>query len=269
MKKIKNVCLTGSILFLLNSIQVKADSQLWLGVDYQKFSYAEDVTPPNKSTESATFPAAMLKYRYYWSELSNMQFSYSNASSVKSTYDGSDLNSGAPITAENPLKFTKYELKFDLHAFDSLVFFAGAGQKIWDRFLTGGSGYREIYSWLYFPVGFRYILTDSMDFMAGVELSTLLMSGGKIKIITSETVSGGADSEIDLGSKAGYRIAFPMQWLGSSFGFEFSPYAEQTEIGKSDMVTNTTLAPNPGAGIYEPASKTIIYGVETGLIVKF
>ena len=179
-----------------------------------------------------------------------------------SQYDGT-TQSGTPVLSTDKLSFWTYELDLYIPVDEQLHLFVGYGSRKWDRLLVGGSTYREIYSWNFMPVGIWWKFWQVDLFSGGVEASFRQMLGGKIKIITSEFNSGGQNSEMDLGNKPGYKLAFPVRLQATTtFSVMVTPWYEHSEIGESNVVPNATLSPTPGTGIMEPASKTDQYGVE-------
>ncbi len=276
-KIIFNSCVRSSFsvffssVIVIYSFKVQAgDFQFDIGGSYENFAYAEELTPPAKSTETAGVLNAIVGFRYLFNYENWMELHGAGSRGVRSIYDGSDLNTNAAVTSVNPLGFTNYEFIWHIPLGSIFSFHFGYGHRIWDRFLAGNPGYREVYSWDYTPIGLDFTLHRTPSTRLWLELSGRPTKSGKIKVITSETVTNGVDSEMDLGSKTGYRLALPFQWKLSSFwGLEITPFYEHSEIGQSNVVANSTLAPTAGTGIYEPASLTNRAGTDFLLILNF
>jgi len=236
-------------------------AELLLGTRYTSFHYKEILTAPAKSTETVTYPSLLIQGRVFAMPHTYLQLSYEDAKNVKSQYDGADLNTGAPALATNPLSFNTIDGTFFLGVTDTFSIYAGYGMRKWDRFLSGTPGYREIYSWNYLSLGLQYWFNINPDFEIGLDGCVRSTSGGKIKVITSETY-GGEDSTMDLGARSGYRFSFPFIWRHDMLSFTAAPFYEFSRIGESNVVANATLAPTPGTGILEPSSETVQYGAE-------
>ena len=191
-----------------------------------------------------------------------IQAQYEKADQLSSTYLGSDLNTSASVTAQNTLGFEGMEAALYLALSQHLTLYGGYGTRKWDRFLNGNPGYSEIYSWTYQPIGAQLWLFRGNRVDLGIDVSKRQTSRGKIKVITSKTVTGGADSEMNLGSKIGYRVASPLVWRVGSWTISTTPFLEEIKFGQSEVVPNTTLAPTPGTGIKEPDSITKQFGLE-------
>ncbi len=232
-----------------------------LGTRYTTFKYEEELASPAKSTETATYPSLMAEARLFVMDNTYFQVSYEDAKNVNSHYDGAALSTGAPVQGTDPLSFRTIEGTFVI-ALGPVSGYMGYGNRKWDRFLSGGSGYREIYTWNYSSVGFQFWFSRGTPFEVAFDTCLRTTNGGKIKVITSETVSGGEDSQMSLGSRKGYRLSVPMIYHHESFAFSASPFYELSQIGESNVVTNATLAPTPGTGIQEPGSHTHQYGIE-------
>ena len=256
-----------SVFFSLSANAIYVD--LGIGTNLSVFAYKEDLIPPAKSTETAYYPTLLADLKAHWGANSFLELKYDGISGVRSQYDGSSLDDNTPVLAVNKLGFTETELNIRLGITDRFAIFTGTGKHVWNRFLAGNPGYREIYSWNYTPIGVAVKVLSNPTSEVSIELSQRLMSAGKIKVITSETIPDGVDSEMNLGSKPTNRFAVVWQNRWSQFTTQINPWFETSAIGESNVVTNTTLAPNSGEGIYEPSSKTNRYGVELLFVFTF
>jgi len=243
-------------------------SEVLFGVNVTSFDYEEELAAPLKSTEKGTFFIPYVQGKVFVPGLNrsffNLEIEYSGR--VQSLYDGSD-RFGAPIVVTNNHVFFRAETDFYWNFRPYFYIFAGYGYRYWDRYLSSGTGYKEIYTWGYYPVGLLYEVPISDQFSFGVDLTYVVMTDGKLKVIFSETVSGGDDTDLTLGNKPGYRIRFPLQFhpAQSRFSYQIMPWYEGSEIGASEFVFNATI----GGPIKEPASRTIQYGILLGLKAQF
>jgi len=240
-----------------------------LGTSYENFAYKETLTAPAKSSETASFPMWLLEAKIFAPDnLSHLRLRYQFAQNINSNYDGADLNTGAPVTGTDILSFTDYEADVNLAFTNNIFFYIGYGYRVWDRFLAGSPGYREIYHWSYMPIGLVLWL-GSPSFNYGVDVSMRPTTGGTIDVITSGTYANGQDSTMNLAPKTGYRFAIPFQWQLDPMMIGFIPWYEHSEIGQSNSTTNATLAPGANQVIVEPNSKTDRYGAELVLSYLF
>lgn len=234
-----------------------------VGTRLTNFTYAEEISAPGKSTEAANFASLLLDTKLYAADqLSHLNLRFEFANAVISRYSGSDLITGAPATANNPLAFANYEATANIALSEHLFFYLGYGYRKWNRFLSGAPGYREIYSWYYTPVGARVWFVKGVSVDYGFDFSLRPTSRGVINVITSQTYTNGQDSQMNLGNKMGYKVAFPVHWHSSGWAFDTSAWYEHSEIGQSNITSNTTLSPSAGTGIVEPNSKTDQVGLE-------
>ena len=251
--------------FLLSFFASQASAvQLDLGVGtrYTNFYYAEELPITKKSTESALYATYLAQLHLWLFSGSHIQIQHEFLKDLNSKYIGSDLNTSAPVRAQNRLSFANTEALLIIPLTQRLSIYGGMGTHRWDRFLSGNPAYLEIYTWKYQPTGVQIWLSAQNNCRIGLDVSSRKTSAGKIKVITSQTVSGGVDSEMSLGARIGYRAALPMIWRVGKWTFSTIPFFELSQIGQSEVVANATLAPNPGTGIREPASTTHRYGLE-------
>jgi hypothetical protein len=251
---------------LFHSPKALARVELGLGSDLTIFKYEEVLQAPKKSSETAAFGTMAAQARWYFTNESNLQLRGDVITNVASRYDGSDFNTGAPVQSVNTLGFATVEADLYIAITDNFLVYAGYGSRSWSRFLSGSPGYRELYTWNYTPLGVLAWIVRTASFDIGADVSARPTSGGKIKVITSETTSGGQDSQMDLGGKTGYRLAVPsrirVSFMGPNVNLNATLWYEHSEIGQSQIVPNATLAPDPGSGIMEPSSKTDQMGLD-------
>lgn len=236
------------------------------GFHIVNFDYKEELPPPFRSQEKATFVVPSFEGLWFFRNLNQSflktEFDYSGT--VTSDFEGTNKR-GVAVEHENGHLFWRLETDFYFRTPLGVYLYAGAGFRYWNRFLSGGSGYTEIYSWTYFPVGLMYEYPFSEAVTAGVDFSYRLMSSGKIEVIFSETTTNGDDTTLSLGNRPGYKLQFPVKWklplatTGHQYLLKFIPSYEYSEIGQSDAKFNST--PSINSEIYEPASRTHQYGL--------
>lgn len=242
-------------------------SELMAGLNIYDFDYKEMLEPPLKSTEKATVFAPMIGFQTPLAGgPSFFRITGEISGSTKSRFDGS-TQSGTPVTDTDYLSFFKTEGNFYFAATPNFYFYTGLGYFYWDRFLSGGAGYREIYTWYTMPVGFLLEVPVTPSIQWGLDLSYRMMSNGKIKVIFSETIINGQDTTLTLGNKAGYKIQMPVriQLASPQYSLVIAPWYESSEIGESNFEYNATM----NGFIMEPASRTYQFGVATGLTSTF
>lgn len=258
---------------LVLAVPSGAVTELIAGVNYKSFDYKEELRAPLKSTEKAEFFAPFVQVRLPIPSLAQsfVQLSGEMSGNVNSHFDGT-TQSGVPVTDTNTLSFADFDALFYWNFAPEFFLQAGFGYHYWNRFLSGGAGYREIYTWYYIPIGILYQHQVSNSFSVGVDLTYRMMFQGQIKVIFSETVTNGDDTDLTLGDRPGYRLQIPLRYAfeGTDFGVLLAPWYEFSEIGASDFKHNSTPTTNGALGfIQEPASKTIQFGLQIGMVAWF
>jgi hypothetical protein len=240
-----------------------------LGLDYSSFAYKEDLQPPGKSTENAQIwsPFFQIQAPINLPIKSYFSFEAKTSGFISTNYDGSTLNTGTPVQGRNPALFFHGEADLHFVLLDpQFQFFTGWGYHFWNRFLAGGSGYREIYSWMYIPLGLAFENQLSPELQMRLELSYQVMFNGKIQIITSETIINGEDTNLELGSRPGYKARARFDYeMSPLLSFSLQPWYEVLNIGESNYAYNATF----DGFIHEPASQTVQYGLSLGTLFKF
>lgn len=250
-----------------------AENQIIAGVNYRDFDYREDPRPPLKSTEHATFFAPYVRGKFGVPSLQESFVSLLGeiSGNVSSTFDGTDLD-GNSVKATNALSFADVEASFYWNVAPDFFVQAGLGYHYWNRFLSGNSGYREIYTWYVVPLGILYQTRISDRIRLGVDLTYRLMFQGQMELIFSETVTNGDDTTFTLGDRPGYKLQVPLEYdfEASNFGMALTPWYEFSEIGASDSKYNSTPTTNgPLGNVHEPASQTQQYGLQIGAKFRF
>lgn len=242
-----------------------ASTEVGIAESFTHFSYKEELDAPLKSTETSDFWLTELQAHVAFPSGYFLTLSYGLTPYISSSYDGT-TQSGVPVTNTNTLSFTKTEALLYMPISAKWQFYFGYGYNKWVRILESGFAYKEIYTWNYYAMGLRTLLSGNTDYNLSLDLSTRPIFGGKIQVITSEYHSGGADSEMNLGSRTGLRVSLPIQFgISSGIFMGVAPWIERSGFSESDVVTNSTLEPNPSRGIQEPSSTTEQYGVEASI----
>ncbi len=235
--------------------------KLSLGLDGSNFYYKEDLDPPGKSMERAQVLSPWLRLDMPGPQQFNSYFSLEAkvSTNVKTDYDGSTLSSGTPVQGKNPAVFSHAEAAWHFHLGESKAeLSAGLGYHYWNRFLAGGTGYREIYTLLYFPLGAAYNIQFSPQWNAQLEATYQVMFLGQLQVITSETVTGGQDTTLDLGNRPGYCLRAKLQFeFSPQISISAQPWYEVYQIGESNTALNSTF----GFTIREPPSQTVQSGL--------
>lgn len=243
--------------------------ELAFGLNVTRFDYKEELNPPLKSAEKGIFFIPFVKGKAFLPQLNSsfLNAELERSTTVESEYDGSTLT-GVPVKEKNFHVFTRAEIDFYAQLASGFYLYLGYGYRSWDRFLSGGSGYREFYQWNYMPVGVLVEFPLGPVVEAGVDVAYLPMSNGKIDIIFSETVVNGDDTELTLGNKPGWRVRVPLKIKrDEKYSLQVTPWYEFSEIGASEWEFNST--PGLNTIIQEPASKTQQYGAYLGISLHF
>lgn len=271
-----------SILLLLSVffIQSSRATELGAGLSLTSFNYEEDITPPGKSKESGLIPI-LFGYLAGGAGTANpntggfgpfgWRLEFEGILEAQTNYDGTTLTTNAAAAATDKNTFMNMRALAVLPVNNNLYIYGGVGYRYWNRYLAYGTGYREIYTWSYLPVGFRCSFNDAnSQIRVSLDGAYNYMTSGQIQVIFSQTVTSGDDTTLTLGAKPGYKVSLPIdiKLSGNNFRLSMTPYFEYSEIGKSDTKYNST--PTSGGGslgyIQEPNSKTSQYGL-AGLLV--
>lgn len=236
-----------------------------LGLNVFQFDYQEDVPAPQKSRESGNLVALRAGLSAPLPRI-GPEFSFDVfgelVPTLKTNYEGTDLNSNAPVSEQDPQTIFHTEGHLHWLPTPSLGAYIGLAYRIWNRGLVYGSGYREVYSWAVLPLGVEIRWTDGDRLGIGLDLSYRWMFLGQMRAIFSENVRNGEDSNFVLGNRGGVRAEIPFDWkLSPLLKLRVAPWYEVSEIGQSAEVYNGT--PGIQATIREPSSRTVQTGVFT------
>jgi len=234
--------------------------------------YREDVTPPLKSTESGLLPGFGLALGHQGAKSPLYAKLALDLTVANTNYDGSD-QVGNPILSTTRNVFIRGEGNLGLRLFSSaspprdLTAYTGLGYRFWERGLGDTTGYREHYSWKYFPVGLRLGYRINPQWSGAVDASARIMFGGTILVYLSDLNSGYNDPRMTLGSRPGWKVEAPLHYRF----WTFTPWYEYSAISQSNVieVTYNGQPLNPRMGVYEPSSTTNQIGLAVGARVLF
>ena len=278
-----------SVILLLLKTAAAEDSYpkaktLELNWMHYHYDYKEDITPPAKSKEIGWLDGLSLMFIYRGIDVISSapvtpfyERLLFESTSAPTTYDGSIYNSATGETS--PHKDTTYntflriegDLGYTLRLSKPCDFtpYSGLGWRSWNRDLGNGDGaYRELYNWMYLPLGLRFNYRINNVLNAALDASYRLMFSGNMQVYFSELDSHFNDPIVILGNKPGYKIEAPL----SFYFFTLTPWYEYSAIGKSnnaDWLYRYEGVNYKYAEIYEPASDTHQYGLNLGIQYKF
>lgn len=258
-----------------NSEAADTNAGIWnyirKGIDIQlfgfDFDYKEELELPKKSTESGTifgfdFGISSNRNHSLWLTL-NLSFAKADE-----TYDGSTME-GQPVKTTTTSTFFRFTtlVGYDFRIDDNFVItpFVGIDFRSWDRLILGTGGMEELYSWKNIPLGLKLDFQMFENFRIGISDQYNIMFDGNIDVLYSKYYLNASDVSLKLGNVTGNEISIPMSYdIFEKFKLICTPYYERYEFHKSNIKPNSF-----GQKIYEPSSKTINWGIKTGIIVLF
>jgi hypothetical protein len=238
-------------------------AQIWAGLNATQFSYKELGNGVHESIENGLLPFFLLGYRTWTVPGHVLQIKSEFLYDGSTDFSGTDATTAENISATDFHRFYDIEVRYDVDMKMGFWVFAGLGRRMWDRTLSYGAGYREVYQWNYLSVGVRgNIIEDLAHWRLGWEVALKPTFGGQLEVYFSETLTDGQDSGFSLGARTGQRGALSAEKLEAYFlglrpRIEF--WLEQTEIGASNWVFNGTPAINNQ--VQEPSSRTLQLGL--------
>lgn len=261
-----------SSLFLIWPAQA---AEYGLGLNYFNFDYSEELAANQKSHESGNLLGFAGGIRWPLPTMGSgtvLEIEGEGVFEGSTNYEGTTFSGTGNAFATDKQTIYRFETRLSRSLSESIGVHAGLGYRYWNRYLTFGTGYKEIYSWYTLPVGLSYQVVWSSALSVCFDFTYSFMFNGKIKVIFSETVINGDDSEMSLGSRPGYRLKAPISYrFDQKFRIEVSPWYERSEIGESNSAVNNT--PQSGGGtvgsIREPSSHTDQYGVAAMLWITY
>ncbi|MBX3033701.1 MAG: hypothetical protein KF865_07210 [Bdellovibrionaceae bacterium] len=253
------------MIFLVScSAQARQGAVVTAGLSLAQFDYVEEISNGGASEEKGLMPFLELGYRAPLGESWELDLRFLGALQAKTDYSGTELNSGQKITAQNEHGIMDFEMLLSVFAAERVRIFGGGSVRRWDRKLTYGTGYREIYLWWTATLGGALWVGqgDLWDFW--VEAAVRPMISGSVNAILSETVVNGEDSTLNLGTRVGYRLRLPWAMeIQPATLLVVAPFYEINGFGESAPVYNAT--PGIQREIKEPSSHTTQTGLSLSL----
>jgi hypothetical protein len=226
-------------------------------VNLSYFDYAEELTPPLKSTENGALAAIEAGYEHRFGPRLPWASVFASFSPSSTEFDGSTNSPVMPVVSTTANHFLKLEGRVGI-AVGAVDLYAGLGYRYWLRRLD----YDEYYSWGYGIFGLRYLPAYGFvldNLRVGLDFSLRPTFDGKLQLENYE--AGVETAVLNLKERLGARIELPVQYRFSPrFSLTFSPWYEFSAIGGSDKVT---LYRNGAAykTAREPSSQTHQYGL--------
>ncbi len=244
-------------------------NQLEFGIDAYHFDYQEDLTAPQKSTESGWIPAIYVShmYRRPWALMSRLLFEYA---STDVDYDGS-TQSGVPVRDTSSAQFYTAEVNIG-YTFETgggvlISPYVGYGYRYWSRGLGGTTPYDEIYKWQYVPVGVIALFDLGPGVTVAPHLGYRHMVDGTMDIQFANPNYN--QPQLDLGDMPGWLLEAPVTWqIADRMALVTTPWCERYEFGRSQWQPLTFAGASVGQ-VREPASETVLYGVRISLAFQF
>ncbi len=187
------------------------------------------------------------------------------------TYKGSTWG-GTPLEFKQKSKIYRYGAKLggykDLYRNLSVKGYLSAGERIWyrgeNRVINGAIEYKEKYWWVYFGGGGGLEFKASENLLLGLDFE-IMSAPSSLRKMHAQLGSG---VTFTLGSIWGCELTFPFRYyLSKTFSLDFTPYYIYWKVDASD--TQTVILSGIPVLVYEPESKSEIYGVSIGLTFNF
>lgn len=281
MKKLMPVyAVVLSIFFILPALCLSADAKytapkyrnLEMALMLHYFDYKEDIPAPNKSTESGWLPGLYVGWELGKRNNLYMKF-FMEISNGDLTYDGT-TQSGEPIrfSKDNNQFLFRGEFNFGFNYSVSqkvsIIPYTGLGYRYWERGEDRGINYRELYDWLYLPIGVK-VGIDLGRVTIEPNIGIRAMFAGTMTAYFSDFDCRYSDPEFDLGNDVGCYAEIPVRIkLSPSWSLMFKPWYEHSRIGRSDYVS-VYYAGHYDGTYYEPSSKTNQYGFNFGAVFSY
>lgn len=232
------------------------------------YSYAEDLTPPMKSTEHGWLPGVRAAYTYWGDRVPIYAFLSFDYAGGDLTYDGSfqdGFGQVYPYVSSSPADLSALQVRGG-YLFKrvggsglDLAAYTGYGYNFWSRNVGGGppTGYLEEYSWGSVPLGIAAGWWPGERWSIGLTIEARFMVSGSIYIERPEF----GNPVLTLGNEPGWMASLPISVsVSENWGF-FTEFGYETSaIGES--------APSPpnqnGQYILEPSSSTSRFWISMG-----
>jgi len=259
--------------------------------------YIKQIIGWPKSTEYGVWPGFSFQYRYIGPNvpvfITIPKISF--AIGIFNTYDGSRCTTmyvnPEKDTADVqyfPATFQKMNL-FLNYGFDLGYLFvikkfrlsvnSGIDGRIWVRDLVDrsetlpeGVHFRnnEVYSWIYFPINASFSFQPTNKFSIGVLAGLDFMASGSMQINLKmwdayDAIEANAE-KVKLANTLGYHAALLIEpRLSRARAVKFSPFIHYYQFGRSNIGTITIQGDS--GHFYEPASKTIVVGIDITFMI--
>ena len=240
-----------------------------LGAGFMDFNYAEyDDDNIFLDGETGFIPGVVHKLKLK-SEKNYTEFvAQAYANTIE--YDG-QTQGGTPLKTKSDAVILDTHFKFGLRLSRARNHgpYAGIGFRYWLRHIRSGrdingdavAGLLEQYHWSYGLLGYTGNFHVSENMTLGFDIRHTYMFNGKMDI----NFLGYKDydnTQVNLGNRAGLRLALPVNTKIGSHDLILSPYYEILDIGKSNSVRVTVDGVPTGNPIHEPRSETRNMGIE-------
>lgn len=232
------------------------------------FDYAEELTPPMKSTEYGWLPGVRVAYTYWGDGVPIYGFISFDYAGGDLTYDGSiqdGFGQVYPYLSSSPAGLSTLQARGG-YIFKriggsglDLAAYTGYGFHFWSRNIGGGppTGYLEEYRWSCVPLGVAAGWWLGDRWSIGLTLEARFMVSGSIYVERSDF----GKPTLTLGNEPGWMAALPIAVsLSKNYALCVEFGYESSAIGES--------APSPpnqnGQYILEPSSSTNQFWISMG-----
>lgn len=264
---IHRVLFAVSIFYSQATLAVSADYQV--GVGFMNFDYAEyDDNNVFLDGDSGFIPGVLFSIKL------NNQRTYTEfvgqiyANTIE--YDGQTQGG-------TPLKTDSDAVIIDTHAKFGIAFsparnhgpYTGLGFRYWFRNIRSGkdingnsvAGLLEQYYWNYGLLGYMGKFQTSENIALGFDVRATHMLNGKMHV-NFLGYKNYDNAQVNLGNRAGLRLAWSIQKKLRNNELIVSPYYEILDIGKSNTVRVSSDGVPTNTYIHEPRSETRNMGIE-------
>lgn len=238
------------------------------GFDIRHFDYVEDISEGGESRETGVLPFLVLGVRLPLTDVILFEPSWRATFNAPTKFSGTDIGATESVEATDIHTVHELGVRGMFLATTEWSFYAGVEYRQWDRFLSYGSGYREIYRWWAIPAGARWSPAAAAGW--AFDASVRWMARGTIDVIFTETVTNGEDTTLTPGNRPAFRLSALRTFVGAGRAWTLEPWLERSGFGRSDTKFNSTPTTNGILGdIAEPASATTRLGLSLSVDIPF
>jgi hypothetical protein len=241
------------MIFITFSFSLHAAPRITFGSSLVFFDYKEILPEPQKSSEAGSFlrvEAAVSTPLVISGSRGYTRFGLSPR--VQTQYEGTVLQTNDPARSTNTHTLIDLEAGA-MYRFDPYwALSAGVYYENWNRFLSYGSAYREIFELYALPFGVHFAQDKHIEnrgLVLGAEIVPQLSS--QMKVIFSETIQNGQDDMFLKAKTTGLRFTAQYKF---KFGLGIKCIFEKSASGESSNKFNAT--PGLNSEITSPASQT-------------